>query len=121
MVISSNRRLIACTGLIATSACGGLCANTITSRTTSPNGDRDAVVFTRDCGATTAYSTQVTLTPAGAKVPNQAGDVFVVPDSTDVRLEWLGSDTLLIRYRRTNPYLKADQVKGVTIRYLSLP
>ena len=78
------------------------------------------MVFTRDCGATTDYSTQVALAQAGAELPNRPGDVFVAPHATDVRVAWIGSDTLLVRHATTNPNLEAHQVQGVTIRYASL-
>ncbi len=104
--------------LVASSGCGGdLCANTITSRVTAPGSARDAVVFTRDCGATTDFSTQVALVRSGGELPNVAGDVFIAPHSAQVRVEWLGPDTLLVHHAVPNPNLKAGQVDGVLIRY----
>ena len=100
--------------------CAGLCGNTITNRVTSPDAQRDAVVFTRDCGATTAYSTQVSIVRAGGPLPNQPGNVFIAPDSTEVRLEWIGGDTLLVRYASANPNLKAAHVDGIAIHYAAL-
>jgi hypothetical protein len=78
-------------------------------------------VFTRDCGATTDYSTQVTLVRAGATVPNKPGSVLVAAHSTDVRVAWIGPDTLLVQHATTAPNLKAESVDGVAVRYGSLP
>jgi hypothetical protein len=52
------------------------CANQPLSRTPSPDGKLEAVVFQRNCGATTDFSTQVSVVPARQAVPNDAGNVW---------------------------------------------
>ncbi len=48
--------------------CGAFdpCANEIVTRRPSPAGSREAVVFERDCGATTTWSTEVAVIRGGA-------------------------------------------------------
>lgn len=55
-----------------------LCASDIQSLIISPNGKFTAVVFQRDCGATTAFSIQVTIVPAGKKFPADGYPTFLV-------------------------------------------
>jgi hypothetical protein len=42
----------------------------------SPDGKIEAVVFKRDCGATTDFTTQISILRKGASLPNQAGNAF---------------------------------------------
>jgi len=43
-----------------------LCGNKVLARVSTPAGQHVAVVFERDCGATTGFSTQVSILDAGA-------------------------------------------------------
>jgi hypothetical protein len=49
-------------------ACGKLdpCGNEVISRVASPGGAYHAIIFERDCGATSDFSTQVSVLPAEA-------------------------------------------------------
>jgi len=94
--------------LLLSSACG-LCTNEEIARFPSPDGMLEAVLFERNCGASTDFSTQVTIVRAGFSMTNQAGDAFVADANHGsakrawwggpaVELRWLDSNTLLIRY-----------------------
>src|SRR5438445_2992506 len=93
-------------------ACGsrGLCANTVERRLPSPNGSHEVVVFIRDCGATTDYSSQVALLSRGASPRDLPGNVFIAPHRTDVQVQWIAEDTLLVQHGTPDPVRKADQV-----------
>ena len=62
--------------VLLSSGCG-LCANEEMLRVPSPDAKLEAVIFQRDCGATTGFSTQVSIVPKGASLPNEGGNVFV--------------------------------------------
>ena len=62
--------------VVLSSGCG-LCANDEVVRIPSPDTKFEAVVFQRDCGATTGFSTQVSVVTRGASLPNEAGNVFI--------------------------------------------
>jgi hypothetical protein len=53
-----------------------MCANQIIQKIPSPDKKLKAVVFQRDCGATTGFSTQVSVIKANDKPSNAAGNVF---------------------------------------------
>lgn len=53
-----------------------LCGNDVIDDVASPSGRNHAVVFHRDCGATTGLSVQVSVLPAGKQLPNETGDAF---------------------------------------------
>lgn len=49
---------------------GDMCANEIIEEIPSPNKGFKAVIFTRDCGATTGYSTQLSIIDNSANLDN---------------------------------------------------
>ena len=66
-----------------------LCANTDLRESISPNGALKTVLFVRDCGATTSYSTQVSILPVSDHLPNEAGNVFILGDKSAVVVRWI--------------------------------
>lgn len=86
-----------------------LCGNTPISEVISPGGMAKAVVFVRSCGATTDFSTHVSVLPAGQKLSNEGGNVFVADSDhgraptgpkgqLDVRLRWTAENHLTILF-----------------------
>lgn len=60
-----------------------LCENYFHSESFSPNGELKAVTFQRDCGATTGFSTQISILNADDKLRNERGNVFRMPGHPD--------------------------------------
>ena len=61
-------------------ACGGCwdpCGNDEVVRVPSSDGRLEAVIFRRDCGATTDFSTQISILTKGASLPNAGVNIFV--------------------------------------------
>jgi hypothetical protein len=95
----------------------------------SPSKQLKAIVFQRDCGATTGFSTQISIISANSDLPNQAGNVFV--SDTDhgkspsgpgggplVEVEWNGETSININYdNRARVFLRKDSQNGITITY----
>jgi hypothetical protein len=100
-----------------------LCANDIVQEALSPDGTRRAVVFQRDCGATTWFSTQVAIVGASNDLPDRPGNVFVAddhPDTTRTEVYWLDSVTLQVTTRALDGAHNAERnVRGVTVLYES--
>jgi hypothetical protein len=121
-------RLSCLIALLLLGACSDRCVSTILASTSSPDGGHEAVRFQRDCGATTGFSTQISILAAGDR-PSATANAFVADDDHGasettagegpwVEAEWLGRDTLLIRYDATSRVFKQEAtVDGVTIRY----
>jgi hypothetical protein len=83
------------------SAFSGLCGNEIFQEVYSPDHTYKAVVFQRDCGATTGFSTQVSILGASSKLPNDSGNILSMdghPDWTQVQISWDGNRSVLIKY-----------------------
>jgi hypothetical protein len=107
----------------------GGCGNEILRVHYSPTKQLKAVVFQRDCGATTGFSTQISIISADNDLPDEAGNVFVA--DTDhgkspsgpgggppVEVEWKGESSLNITYdNRARVFLRKDSQNGITITY----
>lgn len=79
-----------------------MCGNEIFQESSSPNNSYKAVVFQRDCGATTGFSTQVSILGTNDELPNEAGNIFIMdghPDWTDVQVSWEENDLLTVSYK----------------------
>jgi hypothetical protein len=104
------------------------CGNDEVRRVKSPDGAREAVVFARDCGATTSTSTQVSIVRAGKRLGG-AGNALVADsnhgaarsdaqDVLDLGLEWLSPRALRI----SSPpgariFIHNERAGGVDITY----
>ena len=122
------KRLIPATALLALTACSDTCANTLVTRVESPDDRHSAVMFQRDCGAATGFSTQISVLSAGDKVAG-GGNAFRADDDHGAAVagawggpwaetRWLSKENLLIRYAgRSRVFEQDDQVSGIRISY----
>jgi hypothetical protein len=110
---------------------GGGCANERLVDRPSPDGRWHAVVFQRDCGATTGVSTQVSVLPAGDSLRNEGGNAFTSDDDhgaapavagggPTVSTRWIAPDTLEVRFHpRSRVFTREEKVGAVAIRYVT--
>lgn len=95
------------------------CGNEIVRVEPSPGGRYDAVLFQRSCGATTGFTTQISVLPRGGR-PTGSGNAFVADDDHGrarpgawngplAEMAWLGPDRLLIRYAARSRIFKQAQ------------
>lgn len=113
-----------------TAGCGiaGGCDNRVVQRSLSPDGSREAVVFERNCGATTGYSTQISLMSPG-KDPANAGNLFIELDGerrlvwndAAAAVRWTGPATLEVLFDAESEVFKAEQPEGLEVEYARLP
>lgn len=96
-----------------------MCGNDMRQTVPSPSGRLNAVVFSRDCGATTGFSTQVSIIPAGSALPNEAGNTFVISGTADLAIQWQTDSALSIQGAGGTVFKQEAQVNGVAVRYAS--
>jgi hypothetical protein len=82
----------------------------------SPDGKLEAVIYRRTRGHGGGYTTDVTITKAGEKLPNRPGRVFIAEGEPAILIRWLDNTHLMV----TDPEdsktpLRAPQVEGITI------
>ena len=113
---------------LASTGCSDTCENSVAAKVVSPDGQREAVMFQRDCGATTGYSTQISVLDHG-ETQAGGGNAFRADDNHGVAavgewqgpwadMRWAATDRLLIRYAsKSRIFEQAAKVNGVEIDY----
>ena len=100
------------------SGCLSNCENEVVSAVTSPSGKIKAVMFGRNCGATTGFNTQVSIVNAGDKVLAEGGNVMILDEEVPLRIRWVSDQELSIAgWRKTRVFKQEASVNGVRIRY----
>lgn len=110
-------------------AFSGLCANTPIREAWSPSRSHRVIVFERSCGATTGFSTQVSLLRAADTLANEPGDVFradtnsgVAPagpgGGPEVRVEWLGETHVRVSHHtKTRVFSANTAIANIRVSY----
>jgi hypothetical protein len=111
------------------SGCSDLCGNDSFLKFKSPLGTRKVVVFRRNCGATTAFSTQASLLTANADEPKSGGNILVLDDDhgkvpvgpsgrLEVSVTFADDSTVTLRYpARARVFTRISNRDGATIHF----
>jgi hypothetical protein len=116
--------------LLATlvAGCAETCENKPVATATAPAGAMRAILFQRDCGSTTGFSSQVSIVTTTA-TSRGGGNVFIADTGHGtamatswggpwVELRWLSPQHLLIRYdANARVFTQNETVSGVSIAY----
>ena len=106
------------------------CTNQVLAEVPSPEGTLKAVVFERNCGATIAFSTQISVLPAAASLQDGPANLFAAaaahgkaPSSPgrgpEVRVTWIGPRSLRVAHDRdTRVLLASHNAAGVSAEYV---
>jgi hypothetical protein len=92
----SLRSLLLAMLVIAVSGCGDQCRNEPVTIVPSPSGASRAVVFHRNCGATTEINTQVAVLPRSAQQPNIPGNALILGGDVPLRVRWESETALTV-------------------------
>jgi hypothetical protein len=100
------------------------CENRVLSEFPAPIGNVSVIVFERSCGATTGFSTHVSILKEFGELRKLPGNVFVadsdhgaVKDMT-VTVRWAAPDLVVIRYpAQARVFKKEVQANGVHVAY----
>lgn len=105
------------------------CGNEVISEVASPDNQFKAVVFERDCGATTDFSTQVSIIKTSDSLGNFSGNVFTSDTNhgyapsgpgggPEVKVRWISSSLLVVSYHSAARVFEAKQAVGlVKVQY----
>jgi len=106
------------------------CRNELIAEFPSPTSELKAVSFQRDCGATTGFSTQVSILPIEAALPPEGGNVFVADTDLGrapagpgggpaVTLMWAGPRELVVgRHAGARVFKSEPHFGSADIRYV---
>ena len=132
-VISVGLILILITLVALRQSLDPACSNTVLSETTSPDGRFKAVVFSRDCGATVGFNTQVSVIAVSEVFGNEPGNIFIADTNhgaapaglgggPEVRVSWPSKDNLSLAYHLSARVFRAkDHVASVAVSYEKIP
>jgi hypothetical protein len=108
----------------------GLCGNDVVEQVKSPDGQNKAVIFVRNCGATTDFSTQVSIMPPTKNINHaDTGNVFTADSdhgaaavsglgALDVRVAWSSPTSITISHPlRARVFVKETKYKNIAINY----
>lgn len=114
---------------VGSSSFDDLCRNDQVAEYRSPGGKRKVIVFQRDCGATTGFSTQASLLPVAEEPANVSGNLFVADTNhdaapaaswggPDLGVRWVNSGLLVLEHDpRARIYKAEADLEGVRVRY----
>ncbi|MEO5622054.1 MAG: hypothetical protein ABIO74_03365 [Dokdonella sp.] len=109
--------LVAIAMLAAVTGCDFGCGDEVVSRTSSLSQAVSAVVFNRNCGATTGFNTQVSIVRAGT-APSGAGNTLILDGTVPLKFLWVSDSKLQITGLGSAKVFKQEQlVAGVSVAY----
>lgn len=107
-----------------------MCGNRVVAEIASPDGRLKAVEFERDCGATTDFSTQVSVIKSNKRLASDsAGNAFsadsnhgLVPVHAagvmEIDIQWVNGNTLQIGYPAgARVFSRQSKVGDVSVQY----
>ena len=98
-----------------------MCGNEINLELMSPDKKYKAIIFQRDCGATTGFSTQVSIIKSIEELPNESGNVLITdghPNDNGYKLNWLNNENILISNTQNNRiHFKEQTIGAISISY----
>jgi len=108
----------------------GGCENEIVSEIPNPDKTLKVVIFQRSCGATTGFSTQISVLQISKSLPDDSGNIFVADTNNgrarsaawggpEAKVYWETSRKLVVEHQIMARVFKAEkQINGVAIEYI---
>jgi hypothetical protein len=105
------------------------CGNEFIADSISPNQTQKAVIFERDCGSTTSFSTHVSILDRGTSLKDAGKSLFVADTNRgrapsgpgggpEIFVRWVSDNKLEIRHHRLARVIRADsRSKGINVTY----
>jgi len=106
-----------------------MCGNRIIKKINSPNKRNTIVIFERDCGATTNFSTQISIIRKGKKLENEKGNLFSADSDNGkaevnkygiikVQANWIDEKHILIKFdKNAQIYERKNSLNGISVTY----
>jgi len=106
-----------------------MCGNQVLAEHPSPNNKLKVVTFQRDCGATTDFSTQVSILPSANALKNESGNIFVADTNhgaapasqgggPEVQVNWLSDTHLQVQHHKlVRTHRVESEFEGTKVEY----
>ena len=110
--------LISLLALFLVTGCSELCGNDPLHGEESPDKTKLAIAFVRSCGATTGFSSHVSVIDRNGSLPNKPGNILIVDGKQPISVKWLNNSTLEVDLPiETKTYKKIDKLGEISIKY----
>jgi hypothetical protein len=112
--------------LLTINSCGSdaTCANEVIEEVHSPDRKLKVVIFSRDCGATTGTSTQLSVLQADTELKNEGGNTFAIDKGKasargqEIEIEWNTNKRLTVYFDSlARTFEMKDKIEGIEIYY----
>jgi len=111
-------KLIVLAACAILSGCEATCGNESIASISSPDGKSKAVVFNRNCGATTGFNTQVSIVKASDSLPNEGGNLLILEGTVPLTIHWVNENQVFIAGVGKAKAIKREKSAfGVTVTY----
>jgi len=105
---------------------GVLCGSEVFQEVLSPNSKYKVVVYERNCGATTGFSTNISIIDGHISllggVTDRPGNIFQAdgyPDWFEINVKWENNTRLVIEHNgKPIPYYAEENIQDVKIEYI---
>ncbi len=96
----------------------GMCANTVIASSASPGGKWKVVLFERNCGATTGFSSHISLLESDDQLANETGNIYVADGYPEgYSLSWESDVSVKIGGTSGRRYRGITELSGVRVIY----
>ena len=104
--------------LVLISGCIDLCGNDPLHGEESPDKSRLAVAFVRSCGATTGFSSHVSIVSKDKPIPNEPGNILVVEGKQPLSVKWRSNTELEIELpKESKIHRQVESLGEISIKY----
>jgi len=94
------------------------CENVVSQSISSPSGEYKAVVFSRNCGATVEFNTQISVLRSSDILRDDAGKILVLGGSIPLKIKWLDNSKVSIEgLSNAKIFKKSDFEMGISVSY----
>lgn len=98
--------------------CDAGCGNDVTSTFESPGGGHIAVIFSRNCGATTGFNTQLSVLARADASSSEAGNTLIADGKLPLKVRWASESELVVTgYQGARLFKQEKLANGVTVTY----
>ena len=109
-----------------------MCGNQVLSEQLSPNRRWKVVIFERDCGATTSFSTQASIVDARGGLPPGDGNIYIADYARGSRnpgpgggprlsARWTSDASVVVTREAARVFQQEPRHGGITVIYVEQP
>jgi len=105
-------------GLVITYVAPDMCANEIYNEITSPDTNNKIVLFERNCGATTGFSSQISIIKNNENLKNDTGNIYIAKGKPlNFHIKWTSNADVYISTNSTQIYKQETTLNNINVHY----